>query len=157
MKRISGIAAAMVSAAVLTMTGAGAAQADGLLGDLLSPLVCGLQNNVNGDNNQVAQTGTCHQASAQSGGGGVTGAQQVRGGGTQIAPGQYGRDTAFCPAGKVATGGGYDSFPGGFRPENEQFLPATTEPPNNWSVYGVNEGTQPVTVTAIAICVDAAP
>ncbi|MGW7454375.1 hypothetical protein [Streptomyces sp. NPDC054787] len=159
MRKMSRIAASLVSAAVLTMTGAGTAQADGLLGDLLSPLVCGMQNNVMGNNNHVSQSGTCDQTAAPTpgngGGGGVTGAQQYVGQAVQIAPGQSGGAVANCPAGKVATGGGYQGSTD-FRPTSESYLQATNEPPTSWTVSGVNEGTQPASLLPVVICVDAA-
>lgn len=156
---MSRIAASLVSAAVLTMTGAGTAKADGLLGDVLSPLVCGLQNNVMGNNNHVSQSGTCDQTASPTpgngGGGGVTGTQQYQGPTVEIAPGQSGGSIAPCPDGKVATGGGYQSS-NGFRATSESYIPTTTESPHSWTVFGVNEGSQPVLLTPIVICVDAA-
>lgn len=154
-RKMSRFAASLVGAAVLTMTGVGTAQADGLLDDLLSPLVCGLQNNVMGNNNQVGQSGRCHQtASTTPGGGGVT-TQQYFGNTQTIAPGQTVDAVASCPDGMVATGGGYQGSDG-FRPTSESYLAQTNESPHSWTVSGVNEGPGNAFMTPLVICADAA-
>ncbi|MGR4881540.1 hypothetical protein ACIPUC_19320 [Streptomyces sp. LARHCF249] len=156
MRRIRGIAIALVSAATLTLTGAGSAQADGLL-DVLSPLVCGLQNNVAGNNNEIHQAGTCDQAATTTPGGdgdGITGYEVVPGGGFLVINGGTVAAQIPCPAGKRVLSGGVEITSG-----SPIDLRVATSGPNaagtSWTIAVAGVGAQ-VTGEFYAICANAA-
>lgn len=155
MVKMSRVAAALVSAAALTMTGAGTAQADGLLGDLLSPLVCGLQNNVAGNHNQISQSGTCDQAATTSPAtDGITG-REVVSASDEVEPGGVGIARVLCPVGKASTGGGnFLSIVTDWADVESQ--PYEQDGRTGWEVTAHNVGTQSGFMAARAVCVDSA-
>jgi hypothetical protein len=155
MRKMRRITTALISAAALTMLGAGGAQADGLLGDVLSPLVCGLQNNVVGNNNQISQAGTCHQAATTSTTpGGITGYEVIRFGSFNAANGGgVSSGIMRCPTGKRVLSGGVDVTSG-----NPNDLIVNTSGPNAdgtaWLVFVPAPSTQ-VSGQFFVICANA--
>lgn len=115
MRTTGRIIATLASVIAMATVGAGQAQADnGLLG-LLSPLLCGVQNNVNGDNNQFNQATSCQQSATTTptpppAGNGFSGYQVAT---VAISPTGTTSATAGCPAGKRVLGGGVSADPGG--------------------------------------------
>ncbi|MCX5377348.1 hypothetical protein [Streptomyces sp. NBC_00091] len=134
------------------------AHADGgLLSGILSPVVCGLQTNVNGNNNQVAQGGTCEQTATPTppNGGGITGYQVIPIDTVTLGPNQSAGRGAFCPAGKRALSGGVVPTTTG-----TSGLEVNWSGPNadgtRWEVAVDNEGDQEETVTFYIVCANAA-
>lgn len=157
-KRIS--TTGTIVAAVLIGLGSGSAHADddsllALLGLPSVTVACFPSGHVGQGNTftgtQPVNCGQSAQATAPEGGGGSKGRQQYSGDGVTIAPGESGFAVAACPAGKVATGGGYDTFPRGFRAEAERYIQATFESPSSWTVRGLNEGSEPVSLVAYVL------
>ncbi|GAA2740218.1 hypothetical protein GCM10010440_06300 [Kitasatospora cinereorecta] len=150
-RRVAAVAAAAASTIVVSAGGAHAQTGTGsLLGLINLPVVVGCF--------PTGQAGC-----GNSSGGGVTGAHTVLGDFTSVAAGQSGVATVFCPAGQVATGGGFDTFvPGGGSPDG--FLVVASEPvtvvgsqtPTAWEVNAVNNSPSTVQFRASATCVDAA-
>lgn len=149
--RFATIGAAAMAAALL---GAGSAQAQAQAqdndGTPLSLLGLPLIKIGNGDK-------------GGNGAGGVAGARQFAGPTTQIAPVMFGSQSASCPDGQIATGGGYDSIQvggeaGGFRATHSRPLTVsgTEDRPVAWSAGGINEGQAPVSLMVYVVCVDAA-
>ncbi|GAA3386854.1 hypothetical protein [Streptomyces roseoviridis] len=165
-QRFAAVTAAAAASILLSAGGALAQNDEGLLSPLLGNVsllqVCYPMGQV-GHGNTFAGTQNinCNQnaevtAPAANGGNGtgVTGAERVSESAV-VEPGQFGSAVALCPEGKVVTGGGFSAFPEGFQIQSADPLPTvSTEAPIAYSVSGTNQGTQPVTLTAHAVCVN---
>ncbi|MFF1703126.1 hypothetical protein [Streptomyces sp. NPDC058252] len=145
----------MLTAAMATSTfGAGQAQAqDGPLLGLLSPLVCNVQNNVSGNNNQVNQTASCQQAATTPppASGGVTGVETVR-----LPPEtvpNFNQRTVLCPAGKRVIGGGATATSQLFQANLAGSFP--TDDNDGWVAYGWSPNSDEVSISVYAICATA--
>ncbi|MFF1759382.1 hypothetical protein [Streptomyces sp. NPDC058266] len=164
MKFRSKIAAIGVAATTVVLFNVSGAQAqDG--GDGLLPILNGTPITLAcfpvgqvGQGNQFegTQNINCGQSSAApaegGNGGGVTGAQVVEDGGTHVPGDQFGTDEVHCPAGKVATGGGFTTT-GYFNEMQSQPSPPTGQP-TGWSAAGRADSAGG-TIYAWAVCADA--
>lgn len=161
-RRFATISAA-ATATLLLSAGGAQAEGDGGLLSLLgnSPLiqVCYPMGQVGGigNINTGAQNMSCAQnAQATTPGNGVgvvTGAQRVSGERVEIPPGERRTAGAFCPEGKIATGGGPVTDGPGFRTEESSAISATVAP-IGWIVTGTNEGSQTIFLNVDAVCVN---
>ncbi|MFE7530030.1 hypothetical protein ACFU7Y_30590 [Kitasatospora sp. NPDC057542] len=158
---------AAVTAVLFLSAGGAQAQGEGLLSLLDGPsitLACFPAGQVGQGNTFTGtQNISCSQSAAQSNpapstpaGNGVTGAQIVHSNPVSVPPGTTAFASAYCPTGKIATGGGYDIN------EHSENVTVTFSGPGDtnadnradaWGVYATNNGTDPnVNVTAYAIC-----
>ncbi|MGW7453483.1 hypothetical protein [Streptomyces sp. NPDC054787] len=148
------MATTTVAIAALSSVSLGSASADdGLLSGLLSPLVCGLQNNVNGDHNHVTQGGTCHQSSTSTppANGAITGYERVFVGVFDLLPGERAIANGFCPAGKRALSGG--AYPdGGGSTEGLRVNYSAPGADGSWPMEVTNEGPTRVAGSFYVIC-----
>jgi hypothetical protein len=166
-KRIITICAAV---AATTFLGGTAAHADGDggllgLGLLNTPsitLACFPAGQVGSGNsftgNQNINCSQSAQATAPEGsrGGGVTGAELVFGNLVTIPPGESRELTVDCPAGKIATGGGFDGGPD-IREAGSIGVTAFGTPyPVAWRETLVNEGSEAQNAYPNVVCVDSA-
>ncbi|MEU6759927.1 hypothetical protein [Streptomyces sp. NPDC046685] len=165
MKLTRRFATISATAAASLLLGAGGAQAEddggllSLLGDAPLIQVCypmgqvgGIGNSNTGDQNMSC--GQNAQATTPgSGTGGVTGAERVQGEPVEIPPGERRTAGAFCPEGKIATGGGPTTSGPGFRTEQSIALSATVAP-IAWTVTGTNEGPETITLWVEVVCVN---
>ncbi|MFE6848498.1 hypothetical protein [Streptomyces sp. NPDC057686] len=110
MRKLGRILTVLTTAAAMGISGmGGTAQADdGLLSVVLSPLLCGVQNNVNGSNNQFNQATSCQQTSTTTppGQAGFTGYELVSSEPNTFTGIYISTTTVPCPAGKRVLGGG---------------------------------------------------
>ncbi|GAB7111033.1 hypothetical protein JCM4814A_93510 [Streptomyces phaeofaciens JCM 4814] len=118
--------------------------------------MCGLQNNVNGNNNQINQRATCEQAATTTPppAGGITGYEVVsQGSFTFFEPGTFTTAVMSCPAGKRVLSGGYIVTSG-----NPNFLSVTQTGPTadgtGWRM-GVAATGGPVSGEFYTICANA--
>ncbi|MFF4659575.1 hypothetical protein [Streptomyces sp. NPDC001381] len=161
-RRFATLSAAAAASLLLSVGGA-RAEGDGgllsMLGD--SPLIqaCYPMGQVGGigNINTGAQNMSCGQnaqaTTPGNGAGVVTGAQRVRGESVEIPPGERRTAGVSCPEGKIATGGGPTTSGPGFRTEESYALSAMVAP-IAWTVTGTNEGSQTITLTVEAVCVN---
>ncbi|MFF5449513.1 hypothetical protein [Streptomyces sp. NPDC012888] len=108
MRKISRIFASLTAAMAMAAAGSGQAHADDNLLGLLSPLLCGVQNNVNGDNNQFNQATSCHQTATTTtppANNGIPGYEVVSEPFAVFNNGIVATDVD-CPTGKHVIGGG---------------------------------------------------
>jgi len=73
----------------------------------------------------------------------------IASGSTIVQPGQYGLPVAWCPSGRVVTGGGWSA------PTPNQWVVAGTEAltSTSWDAWLLNPGASPVTANARAVCI----
>lgn len=137
--------------------GVGNAHADDVLSGLLSPLVCGLQNNVNGDHNQVSQGATCHQSSTPApptSGGGITGYEVIQFDTVTLSNSTATRREGSCPAGKRALSGGATTT--GYFVTGQVIESGPTAGGTGWIVGVSNDAPTPVTWNLYIVCANVA-
>ncbi|MFE1558882.1 hypothetical protein ACFW6V_28360 [Streptomyces sp. NPDC058734] len=153
MRKTGRIGATLAAVVAMAAFGAGQAQAaDGPLLGLLSPLLCGVQNNVNGSNNQFNQATSCQQTATTTPptSTGFTDYEIVENEFTVGVGGAFG-DTVACPAGKKVTGGGLTS-PAFSASAVDLYQSGPTPDGTSWVIRGANTSGAPLTVNTYAIC-----
>ncbi|RSS64129.1 hypothetical protein EF912_02450 [Streptomyces sp. WAC07061] len=157
MRRTLRFALTVVAAAAIGGSGAGSAHADGdLLSGLLSPVVCGLQNNVNGSNNQVTQGGTCHQSSTPTPPApstGIAGYEPILLDRVVLEGGSSAGRGGFCPAGKRVLSGGVRPTTGtGASSAVTVSFSGPRDDGTGWDVAANNAGPDTVSLDFYMIC-----
>lgn len=166
-KRIITVCAAVAAATFLGGTAAHADGDGGLLGlGLLNTpsitLACfpagqvGSGNSFTGNQNINCAQSAEATAPAGNSGGGVTGAEQVSGTSVTIPPGGSTFVSAYCPAGKIATGGGFVGSGSIREGRSEATTVLGSGQPVGWNVELINEGSVAQNGFATVVCVDSA-
>ncbi|MGW7102349.1 hypothetical protein [Streptomyces sp. NPDC054838] len=156
-RRIVAVPVAAVAAVLLT---AGTAAADGELLSLLDgPSVAvgcfpagqvGVGNTFSGTQNEQCSQSATQTNPATPGNNGATG-REVVDNTVSVNPGENMQVDAVCPAGKVATGGGFNTS--GPQMEIEASVPLSA-PDQGWRVIAFNMSTTSLPLTAFVVCVN---